>query len=236
MWWVALLCSEPCYSCCRYSCLSGRCSGPPDANHMLFARLQQAVTPAHYDTITVMCLQDAALEESDGGRRLSSTAAPRAGVVSKGSSGTRAEPLTEPVRQRNVVDEMREAGNAAMRTGDYAAAVQHYDRQLQLDPSSYIGYSNRAQAHLGLKDYRLAAQDATSALRLDPTHVKSWVRRATARNHLGMHTLALADLQAALALDPSNKTVLQDLRKTQEHTRAAKRRLPELVLPVGSAT
>ncbi len=171
-----------------------------------------------------------------GGGGTPRPAAPAAAASAAAASPPPAAPRPAPAApappRPPPLEELREAGNAAMRRGDAASAAKLYSRMLLLAPDSVVALANRAQAHLALREPRLAALDATDALRRDPYHVKCWVRRAAARTALGMHAAAVSDLRAAAALDPGNKAVAAELRKAEESRRASGRRLPDVDVPV----
>ena len=45
-------------------------------------------------------------------------------------------------------DESKQAGNAALAAKDYAAAIQHFTKAIEIDPDHHVYYSNRSAAHL----------------------------------------------------------------------------------------
>ena len=119
-----------------------------------------------------------------------------------------------------------------MASGEYSRAAGLYTRVLCARQGHAAALANRSLAFLKLGQHRSCVADATLALRLNPAHVKSWLRRAAAREALGQHALAARDLSVALALEPGNRGALQELRKTNESIKAARRRTPEVRLRV----
>jgi tetratricopeptide (TPR) repeat protein len=136
-----------------------------------------------------------------------------------------------PANRGDVLEVLREEGNAAIAAGDYARAAALYSRVLAARPS-FAPLANRALAYLKLHDYRGAIADSTDALRMDAFHTKSWMRRAAARSALGQYALAASDLAIARALEPTNKTVLTEARKMAESIKAALNRAPDVTINV----
>ena len=149
-----------------------------------------------------------------------------------GGTNTTAEAL--------VAEALRDEGNAAFRSGDFASAVAHYSAAAAADPTCPLALSNRAAAHLKLLDYEAAERDATLALALDHRQPKALLRRGMARAALSGGAGAMGagvggplddrrerqllagargDLEAVLALEPGNRQAraeLEALRVMQE--------------------
>ena len=128
------------------------------------------------------------------------------------------------------IDALHEDGNLAMATECFERAIGFYTRVLCSRPCNVPALANRSLAYLKLKDYISCIADATLALRYDPFHTKSWMRRATSRNALGQHNLAAADLAVAHLIEPTNKTIIAEIRKTDEFKKASQKR--EVNIPV----
>ena len=60
-------------------------------------------------------------------------------------------------------------------------AIQHYSKAIDLDPSIFVAYNNRAMAWLKLEEWQNALQDCDHVLFLEPTNVKALLRQANAR-------------------------------------------------------
>lgn len=188
--------------------------------------------------------EDAALEQAE---KAPAPAAAKTGYVSAGyamryagqaahdGAARSARPANAAATAASPADMLREDGNAAMKRGDYQAAISYYTRLLAIDGNSVAAYANRAQAFLQIKDYRSAIADATSALRHDPYHVKSWMRRAAARTALGLAEAATRDLAVALKLEPHNRTVAAEYRKAVETTKHNSKRIPDVPMKVVDA-
>lgn len=70
-------------------------------------------------------------------------------------------------------------GNASFKAGDYATAIAHYSKALEIDPKNAIYYTNRSLAYVSdpmAMDWELSLQDAVQAVKLDPKYVKGHYR------------------------------------------------------------
>ena len=90
-------------------------------------------------------------------------------------------------------------GNAYSILGDYARAIEDYDRTLDLDPEQSMAYTNRGVARIRLGDYQRAIEDFDQALRLDPGDALAHNNRGDAHARLGEYERAIEDHEAALA-------------------------------------
>jgi hypothetical protein len=118
-------------------------------------------------------------------------------------------PPAAPPGSLNVVDALREEGNACLRAGAPARAAALYsealrpaatgvNRPLRAAAAATL-YANRAAAHLALRDWEAAAADAQAAVTLQAGHVKALHRLATARSALGHFRQAVAACRAGEA-------------------------------------
>ncbi|KAH9955231.1 hypothetical protein BC827DRAFT_1237872 [Russula dissimulans] len=108
----------------------------------------------------------------------------------------------------------KEKGNAAFKTGDYAAAIGHYTAAALADPSDPTFFLNRAAAYLKLSKNQDAERDCTTVLGLSNNkNVKALYRRAQARVALQKLGEAHNDLQTALKLEPNSEAVKVELAR-----------------------
>ncbi|CDS10959.1 hypothetical protein LRAMOSA03224 [Lichtheimia ramosa] len=142
------------------------------------------------------------------------------------ASGPRMKPSEKAVIEKDK-------GNACFQKQDFKAAITHYTKAIDLDPSNAVFFINRAMAYLKLQMYLEAEQDCTRGLNLQPTNVKALWRRGIARRSLGRVTEARQDLTKALEIEPSNKSVKDELsklpaptQKKQEKPKIERKRLP----------
>jgi Flp pilus assembly protein TadD len=77
--------------------------------------------------------------------------------------------------QENV-QELKDQGNACIKSEKYEEAVLHYTQALAIDSKNFSLYSNRSLAFLKMKQFYFALQDAMETIKLNPTWAK--VRRS----------------------------------------------------------
>jgi G3E family GTPase len=94
-------------------------------------------------------------------------------------------------------------GNAAFRTGEFAAAVDAFTRALASTPQDERILSNRCAAHLRLGDLGAAEADAQRCLELAPRWHKSHYRLGKVQHERGELTAAWESYYAAHVLDPT---------------------------------
>ncbi|EFJ43133.1 hypothetical protein VOLCADRAFT_121451 [Volvox carteri f. nagariensis] len=123
------------------------------------------------------------------------------------------KPPTATVRELTPAEVEKDAGNAAVKAGDWAEAVARYTAALDLDPGLVAAANNRSLALLRLGRCEEAEADCCKVLEVEPNNVKALLRRATARSAAGRPTEAVGDLQAVLALEPHNKEAAKELAK-----------------------
>jgi len=92
-------------------------------------------------------------------------------------------------------------GDEYRQKGDYAGALEHYNRAIELIPDycDWI-YNNRGLVYLHLQDYHRALKDFNQALTLNPKAGVSYNNRAVVQAALQKWPQALEDLQKAEAL------------------------------------
>lgn len=91
--------------------------------------------------------------------------------------------------------------------GDFAGALEDYNRSIQLNPQQATAYNNRAMAKYQLANPQGAIEDYTEALRLNPTEWVTYFNRGVARYHLRDYEAAIADYNAAIRLAPEETTL-----------------------------
>lgn len=110
---------------------------------------------------------------------------------------------------------LREAGNAAVRSGDLDAAADAYTRALSLDPGDPALYHNRAVVRLRQRKYGDALADADAALSRKPDYSKAVSTRGAALQHLGRIEEAAAAFRLGLAFDPASTSLQDNLRAAE---------------------
>jgi tetratricopeptide (TPR) repeat protein len=95
------------------------------------------------------------------------------------------------------------AGVAALRLGDRAAARRHYARAVELAPDAVPFRMNRGHLLLFEGDVEGALAEFEAVLRAAPDHAEARARRGIALARLRRDAEALPELRAALARDPA---------------------------------
>lgn len=97
----------------------------------------------------------------------------------------------------NEAEACKASGNQCFKDGDYASAIQHYDKALKIAPPGVqersVYFANSAACHLALENWSDCVNCCTEALGIDATYVKALRRRMTAFEKLDDLDRALAD-------------------------------------------
>jgi len=117
---------------------------------------------------------------------------------------------TSPVEQ---FQQAIEAGNAALQSKNYDAAVDAFSQAIKISEFAPEPYAGRAEALVGLKEYEAADKDFGEALSKNPDFVPALVARGEMRLELGATDLALADFQQAIEQERSNPRAIFGLGK-----------------------
>ncbi|MCB9544245.1 MAG: tetratricopeptide repeat protein, partial [Myxococcales bacterium] len=108
-----------------------------------------------------------------------------------------AAPLGALDRQQMAME-----GRIRRLTGELDAALESYNRAIDLDPSSALTYQQRARVHLDRGDLRAARADLDQAWRLDPELQNLSAERAQVLARLGEHVAARQVADDAIATRP----------------------------------
>eukprot|EP00053_Salpingoeca_punica_P021265 m.212797 g.212797 ORF g.212797 m.212797 type:complete len:697 (-) comp21608_c0_seq1:451-2541(-) len=87
--------------------------------------------------------------------------------------------------------ELKEKGNEAIKSNNYAEAVKHYSEAIRYHPDNSLLYSNRSQAYIRMSEFDKAREDSEKALHLDSGNLKAYMR-------LGIALRALCDFEGAI--------------------------------------
>ncbi|KAK3578272.1 hypothetical protein CHS0354_010473 [Potamilus streckersoni] len=113
------------------------------------------------------------------------------------------------------VEELKNQGNACVKSGNYGEAVLHYSHGIKLEPGNHLLYSNRSLAFLKLQQYYLALEDAKQSIKLQPNWPKGFFRKGEVEYQSGNCTLAIMSYKQALLLDPSNSEIQDALDRAK---------------------
>ncbi len=95
--------------------------------------------------------------------------------------------------------------------GDYAKAIESYNRALTYDRKNPITYRNLSLAYRHRKDYEKAMEYAEKAVGLDSGNVNNRILLGNILYDRGDYKGAVEEYQAALKIEPENGTVLYNL-------------------------
>ena len=105
------------------------------------------------------------------------------------------------------VEELKEAGNAAVQEEKWAQAIASYTSGINVDASNHLLFSNRSLCHLKNKNLVGALADADTCIELEPTWPKGFLRRAAALEARGQK------IEAAQAEETAEQLLEQQKRK-----------------------
>ncbi|KAL6727889.1 hypothetical protein Aduo_009727 [Ancylostoma duodenale] len=120
--------------------------------------------------------------------------------------------------QIDSAESLKDAGNDAVKRGEWAEANDYYTEALQLTSENDKAlraalYRNRSLTRLKRDDFEGTESDATKALEYDGADVKALYRRALAREQLDNVAAAFKDAKEALRLSPKDKSISDLLQR-----------------------
>ena len=107
-------------------------------------------------------------------------------------------------------------GRLLVARGDDLAALGHYQRAVELNPTDDTALFNKASAHARLGDFAAAAEGYARVVELDPRDVVARFRLAMVLEALGRLPEALAELERAAAEEPENEEIRSRLLALRE--------------------
>ncbi|XP_054640757.1 mitochondrial import receptor subunit TOM34 isoform X2 [Dunckerocampus dactyliophorus] len=122
-------------------------------------------------------------------------------------------PSEEDVRRGRA---LKEDGNALVKRGEHAKAVDKYTQSLRHDPAQAATFTNRALCYLSLRQFHDAIRDCDEALNIDGANVKALYRRAQAHKELKDMKACMDDLRKLLEVEPTNTAGIKLLRELQK--------------------
>ncbi|KAL8424640.1 hypothetical protein Efla_004263 [Eimeria flavescens] len=115
-----------------------------------------------------------------------------------------------------LAQEAKARGNASFQAGDFASAVEHFTKAIELSPSDAVLYSNRSGAYASLKQFENALKDAETCVKLKPDWPKGYSRKGLAEYNLGRLREAEATYSKGLSIDPSNQSLQAALNEIKQ--------------------
>lgn len=158
----------------------------------------------------------------------------------------------EADERTKAAERRKQRGNALVRQGNWAEALEQYRDALQelhfLAPNLEtqrerealvnICYLNCAFCHLGLEEYAAAAEDCSKVIESDESNIKARFRRATALGELREFDRAFEDIEAALSIEPGNSELTRlrtQLQKRQKQHQKRERSFYKRLFSCASA-
>lgn len=100
--------------------------------------------------------------------------------------------------------EYYEQGVEKSRNQDAAAALQAFNKSIQLNPNNADSFYLRGNANYDLKKYQEAIADYSQAIALNPKYFKAYFNRGLARNDFNDKRGAIEDYTQVLKLQPND--------------------------------
>jgi tetratricopeptide (TPR) repeat protein len=124
-------------------------------------------------------------------------------LISKGAIND-AIAILEPAAKKNPKHAQTRVslGIAFAQTGNFASAIQHYDRAIALEPRRPSTYVYRAQALLKTGDVNRVIKDCERALGIFPDFAMAYILRGQALTNLGQRQKAAEDFRTAQEVAP----------------------------------
>jgi len=111
--------------------------------------------------------------------------------------------------------EWKDKGNASLKAGNVAEAIEHYSKAVELEPTGHVYYSNRSAAYLKQGDGDKALADGEKCVELKPDWAKGYSRKGAALHALGRYDEAMAVYEAGLEVDGSNAALKSGLAEVE---------------------
>jgi tetratricopeptide (TPR) repeat protein len=92
-------------------------------------------------------------------------------------------------------------GRALVNSKEYAQAIDHFNRAIEIDPTYAPAYHGRGVAYLALGERNRAIAEFSEAIRLDPNDARNFHDRGVAYSRADDYDRALADLSEAIRLN-----------------------------------
>jgi TonB family protein len=100
--------------------------------------------------------------------------------------------------------------------GEFALAVEDYNKVIELNPKDAASYFNRGRAYSGKKNYDLAILDYNKTIELNPQDSTAYFNRADVYEKKGNVQQAAADYQKAVELDAGNEPAKNNLKRLRD--------------------
>ena len=115
-----------------------------------------------------------------------------------------------------AVNRLMERGIVALRTQQYRAALQAFDRMVAQAPEFAEGWNKRATVHYLMGNWRASVRDIQRTLALEPRHFGALFGLGLIYEALEQPEAALRSFEATLTLNPhsaSTRQMIEQLRR-----------------------
>ena len=100
-------------------------------------------------------------------------------------------------------------GTKALNRRDFASAIAHFTRAIEIDPKFAEAYNQRAIVKYLQERFDESMQDCLKAVELMPCHFGAWAGLGHCQAHEGRLTDALESYDRALAINPHMESIRQ---------------------------
>lgn len=114
-----------------------------------------------------------------------------------------------PIDGPSLFTIFKNIGNIHVRSGDFDAAEEFYNKAFALNPKSDVLMVNYGTLEIQRENLVDAVQRFRSAVEINTENDKGWVGLALVHRQMGDHDLAWANVERALDINPKNRTALR---------------------------
>jgi len=188
--------------------------------------------------IKVWDIGDGRVRNSETRKRMSSEECSSSNWGRRRREGAPNATVAEADERTKAAERRKQRGNALVRQGDWAEALEQYCDALSdlhfLAPNAETQREREALAnscrlncafcHLNLAEYAAAVEDCSKVLESDEGNVKARFRRASALGEMREFERAFEDVEAALLVEPGNSELSRLRAKLQKQQRQHQKR------------
>jgi tetratricopeptide (TPR) repeat protein len=107
-------------------------------------------------------------------------------------------------------EKFKRLGDRALEKGEYAEALQYFDRAVYIDQKNSIGWTRKAAAEIYLQNYDDALKSADEALKLDRKNADAWFNRGLVLDKRRKYESALNSYDNALRYNTKHVKALNN--------------------------
>lgn len=99
-------------------------------------------------------------------------------------------------------------GNAKYELGEYTAAIEDFDKTIELEPNDDKHYYDRCWAYIKLEEYELAIMDINEAIELDKNNARYFFDKALIEDNLGRSIESIMNYTRCIKIEPSESAYI----------------------------